>query len=222
MTSRTMLVLESASPGGSVALVRGARLLAATDIAAGGRRSERLMPAVVDTLRGARLTLADVDAVVCGAGPGGFTGLRISASIAKGIAMARGIPLYAISSLLLMVASVDPEPAEGDYLATLDAMRDESYVALVSVSPDGRLSLRERATIVPRSEVAALAARLGARTIGTGGDIDAAPHARGAPRLSDVIAQSEPVSLDGWEPDYGRLAEAQVRWERATGRSLAG
>ena len=30
-----------------------------------------------------------------------------------------------------------------------------------------------------------------------------------------------PVALDGWEPSYGRLAEAQVKWEAAHGRPLA-
>jgi len=29
-----------------------------------------------------------------------------------------------------------------------------------------------------------------------------------------------PVDLASWEPDYGRLAEAQVRWEAAHGRPL--
>jgi tRNA threonylcarbamoyladenosine biosynthesis protein TsaB len=37
--------------------------------------------------------------------------------------------------------------------------------------------------------------------------------------LAPTIAR-EPVDLASWEPDYGRLAEAQVRWEAAHGRSL--
>jgi tRNA threonylcarbamoyladenosine biosynthesis protein TsaB len=32
--------------------------------------------------------------------------------------------------------------------------------------------------------------------------------------------RSGPVDLAGWEPDYGRLAEAQVRWEAVHGRPL--
>jgi tRNA threonylcarbamoyladenosine biosynthesis protein TsaB len=39
--------------------------------------------------------------------------------------------------------------------------------------------------------------------------------------LESVIEQG-PVDLASWEPDYGRLAEAQVRWEAAHGRPLEG
>jgi hypothetical protein len=39
-------------------------------------------------------------------------------------------------------------------------------------------------------------------------------------RLGAWLAQP-PVSLAAWEPDYGRLAEAQVKWEQAHGRPLS-
>jgi tRNA threonylcarbamoyladenosine biosynthesis protein TsaB len=35
-----------------------------------------------------------------------------------------------------------------------------------------------------------------------------------------MLDRDGPVDLASWEPDYGRLAEAQVRWERAHGRPL--
>jgi tRNA threonylcarbamoyladenosine biosynthesis protein TsaB len=35
-----------------------------------------------------------------------------------------------------------------------------------------------------------------------------------------AIIEAGPVNLASWEPDYGRLAEAQVRWEAAHGRPL--
>jgi hypothetical protein len=59
------------------------------------------------------------------------------------------------------------------------------------------------------------------RTIGPGQEIDAHPHARGVAPLLPSIVESGPVNLASWEPDYGRLAEAQVRWEAAHGRPLA-
>ena len=39
-------------------------------------------------------------------------------------------------------------------------------------------------------------------------------------RLLDMPGAIERVDLDRWEPDYGRLAEAQVKWEAAHGRPL--
>jgi tRNA threonylcarbamoyladenosine biosynthesis protein TsaB len=38
--------------------------------------------------------------------------------------------------------------------------------------------------------------------------------------LFDQIEQQGPVDLERWEPSYGRLAEAQVKWEAAHGRPL--
>ena len=50
--------------------------------------------------------------------------------------------------------------------------------------------------------------------------MEAAPHARGVVRALAWLGARGPVSLDEWEPDYGRLAEAQVQWEDAHGRPL--
>jgi tRNA threonylcarbamoyladenosine biosynthesis protein TsaB len=46
------------------------------------------------------------------------------------------------------------------------------------------------------------------------------PRAASIMRLGVWLAQP-PVSLAAWEPDYGRLAEAQVKWEQAHGRPLS-
>ena len=50
--------------------------------------------------------------------------------------------------------------------------------------------------------------------------IDAAPHARGVARLIGETSVLRVVDRAGWEPSYGRLAEAQARWEQAHGRPL--
>jgi hypothetical protein len=76
--------------------------------------------------------------------------------------------------------------------------------------------------LVPSATVAAVAAEHGARPVGPGQaahSID--PHARAAARLGALIEATPPADLAGWEPAYGRLAEAQVKWEAAHGRPLA-
>src|SRR5262245_18956220 len=88
--------------------------------------SEELMPAVVAALDAAGVTIEDVSRVICGEGPGSFTSLRIAGSIAKGIAMGRGIPLYAVSSLALAAAA---NMERGRFVVTIDALRDEWFVA---------------------------------------------------------------------------------------------
>ena len=48
----------------------------------------------------------------------------------------------------------------------------------------------------------------------------AEPHAAGCVGLMDTIERAGPVDLERWEPSYGRLAEAQVKWEASHGRAL--
>jgi len=75
------------------------RLLAA-EIRQGARQhGEQLMPAVLAVCAAAGQRLADVDAVVCGAGPGPFTGLRVGLVSAAGLGDALGVPVYGVCSL---------------------------------------------------------------------------------------------------------------------------
>ena len=66
------------------------------------------MPAVADALREATVDPRQLDRIVCGAGPGSFTSLRIAGAIAKGLALSAGAPLHPVSSLLLVVAGTSP------------------------------------------------------------------------------------------------------------------
>ena len=63
--------------------------------------------------------------------------------------------------------------------------------------------------------------RLGAHAIGPRESFEVAPQARGVALLLQSVIAAGPVSLDKWEPAYGRLAEAQVKWEAAHGRALS-
>ena len=212
-----MLAIEASTYAASVALVKGETVLREMTVPMRDPKQERLMPAIASTL--GTTSVRELDAVVCGGGPGSFTSLRIAAAIAKGLAVAGGKPLFAISSLLLIVAGMETPPASGAWLATLDAMRGESFVQLIQVTSDG--AMRESDVRVVRdNEIEPIAEAAGARVAGPGRDIDVAPHARGVARLRDHAALSAPVDLASWEPNYGRLAEAQVRWEAAHRRAL--
>ncbi|MCC7193959.1 MAG: tRNA (adenosine(37)-N6)-threonylcarbamoyltransferase complex dimerization subunit type 1 TsaB [Gemmatimonadaceae bacterium] len=213
------LSLDAATYEGTVAVLRDGAVVAEASAAMRGETEERLTPAVVRALAQAGATARDVARVVCGGGPGSFTSLRIAGSVAKGIALGSDVPLYAVSSLALVVAGVR-DIAPGDYLAVLDAMRGESYAAPFRVHPGGRVAQSGEALLLPASAVAEAAARYGARPVGPGEELRAAPHARGVWRLRDELAAAAPVDLDAWEPWYGRMAEAQVRWEAAHGRAL--
>jgi tRNA threonylcarbamoyladenosine biosynthesis protein TsaB len=218
MTGLT-LALDASTYTGTVAVIDGGTVLAERAVAMRGAHEERLMPAVAEALAAAGVTAAGLARVVCGAGPGSFTSLRIAASIAKGIAAASSVPLFAVPSLALIAAGNDL-PA-GLWLAVLDAMRGEAYAAGYATS-DGTVAEIAPFALVAREAVAPMAQALGARLAGPAEETAVGPHARGVARLADWLAAAEPVDLAAWEPRYGRVAEAQARWEREHGRPLDG
>lgn len=215
------LVLDASTYRGTVAVLDDERLLVHAGVAMRGRDEERLMPAVVQALRDAGIGMDGVQRVICGAGPGSFTSLRIAASIAKGIAVGREVPLFGVSSMALIVAAnVTDGPRDvRRYLAVQDALRGESFVAGFE-HHQGAVRQMSDLRLVPSAEVQEIAAREGARAVGPDQPEQWQPGARGAALLLSDIVASGPVDLAGWEPVYGRLAEAQVRWEASHGRPL--
>ncbi|MFN2601684.1 MAG: hypothetical protein ABR582_02880, partial [Gemmatimonadaceae bacterium] len=122
-------------------------------------------------------------------------------------------------SLLLTVAAAESLGA-GVYLSVIPAMREEWFALLVELTRDGEVVARGEALIVADAKLAEAARRVDARPIGPGQELDFRPHARGVARLLNLIVDGGSVAIETWEPDYGRLAEAQVRWEAAHGRPL--
>ena len=215
------LVLEASTYAGSAAVIDGTRVVAARAVAMRGREHEALMPAVAAVLAEANVSPGAVERVVCGAGPGSFTSLRIAGAIAKGIAFAAVCPLVPVSSLALVVASREPF-GPGRYLAAIDALRGEHYVALFEVGETGGLRALGPELRVPSAEVLERAAAHDAIAVGPGreGAAHVDPRASAAARLADLLDATPAADLAAWEPAYGRLAEAQVKWEATHGRSL--
>jgi tRNA threonylcarbamoyladenosine biosynthesis protein TsaB len=93
------LALDTSGPLGSVALGSGARVLARGFLDRQGRHAAEMIPRISECLSEAGAAMADLAGVVVGAGPGSFTGVRVAAATAKGIAHALRIPLWPFSSL---------------------------------------------------------------------------------------------------------------------------
>jgi len=84
------------------------------------------------------LSMADshakpIDAVAISCGPGSYTGLRIGASMAKGICYGRDLPLIALPTLKVMsvpVLLMDELPEDALLCPMIDARRMEVYAAI--------------------------------------------------------------------------------------------
>ena len=126
-----LLAFETATRHLSVALWQDGELIErAEEVPNGG--SERLLPWVHELLAEADLALAQIDGIAFGAGPGGFTGLRLACGVAQGLAYGLDLPVVSVSTLeALALAS-----GERDVWACLDARMNEVYSAAYRVEGD--------------------------------------------------------------------------------------
>jgi tRNA threonylcarbamoyladenosine biosynthesis protein TsaB len=124
-----LLAFEAATRRLSVALWNeGALAEKSADVPNGG--SERLLPWAHELLAESGLSLKQLDGLAFGAGPGGFTGLRLACGVTQGLAYGLDVPVVPVGTLAaLALASGD-----GEVLACLDARMHEIYLAAYRVN----------------------------------------------------------------------------------------
>jgi tRNA threonylcarbamoyladenosine biosynthesis protein TsaB len=88
-----------------------------------------ILPMLDDVLNEANITLDKVDAIAFGRGPGAFTGLRIAAGVAQGIALSVEKPVIPVSTLaaLALQARLHEDYDNQTIVAALDARMQEVY-----------------------------------------------------------------------------------------------
>ena len=132
MEAPLTLAVETSTPVGSVALGSGQRLLAEIVIAESARHSELLLPAIDQLFHYAGAAHTQLGRIVVGGGPGSFTGLRVAAATAKGLAAALDLPVLAFPGLLAVAAGTG---LHGRVVCTLfDARRNEVYAACYRIA----------------------------------------------------------------------------------------
>ena len=89
------------------------------------QHADLALPAISTLLADAGLQLQQLDAILFGKGPGAFTGLRIAAGLAQGLATAAALPVIGISTLDAVAMALP----DGNGLAVLDARMGELYSA---------------------------------------------------------------------------------------------
>ena len=99
------------------------------EAAGGAKASAELLPAILALLTRAGATLADLDAIGFGRGPGAFTGLRTACSVAQGLALGAGKPVLAIDTLMAVAEDARQGAQQMQVWATTDARMDQIYAA---------------------------------------------------------------------------------------------
>jgi tRNA threonylcarbamoyladenosine biosynthesis protein TsaB len=126
-----LLAFEASTQRLSVALWCGGLLTEKFAVVPNGG-SERLLPWAGDLLAEAGLTLKQLDGIAFGAGPGGFTGLRLACGVAQGLACGLDVPVVPVCTLAALALGA----GDGPVLTCLDARMNEVYIAAYAVSGD--------------------------------------------------------------------------------------
>ena len=226
-----LLAFDTSTESMSIAVGDGVRVWAHTG-AGGAKASATLIPAILSLLGDAGLTLAGLDAIAFGRGPGSFTGLRTACSVAQGLAFGAGVKVLPVDTLLALAEEARHSQHANRIVAALDARMDEMYLARYDFSTDGAVLdaepelLRPEALQVPTgwalagNVFKAYGERLDAVLAPATLRIDALPTAAAMLRLAPgLIAAGHAVAADHALPRYIRDKVAKTTDERFAERA---
>lgn len=205
-------------------VVRDGRVLAERTASVEHSHVGHLPELVTATLADAGVALDALNVVAVSAGPGSFTGLRIGAAFAKGLAYAGGAALVGVSTLEAHAGCAAVHPGALLCVAN-DARKGEVYAALFAVDRDGRVERRwDDAAWRPDALLAALPSD--ATIVGDAGAVFAAHEAGVYPlrrceplrprggvvaRLgAAAFSQGATANVGDFEPTYVRAPDATL------------
>ena len=122
-----LLAFDTSTEACSAALLDDGEINSQFEVAP-RRHTELILPMIDQLLAGGECRLSDLDAIAFGRGPGAFTGVRIAAGIAQGLAFSSDLPVIPVSSLATLAQAVTNN---ADFIAAaIDARMHEVYFGL--------------------------------------------------------------------------------------------
>jgi tRNA threonylcarbamoyladenosine biosynthesis protein TsaB len=215
-----ILALDTATEGCSVSLAIGAHQIDRYAELERGH-AEQLLPMIDAVLSEGGVPLGDLDAIAFGRGPGGFTGVRLAASVAQGLAFGAGVGVVPISDLAAVAQQVyQRDPSVRRVLVVNDARMREVYWAAFecgdSLTPAGieRVSAAID-VLLPVGEGRWAAAGRGLKAWSDLADrcrtAGAALYPELLPRASEILALARPAVVAGRILDPAQALPVYVR-----------
>lgn len=177
-------------------------VVASREVGAFRASNVKLLPEIDALLKQENIARDQVACVVCGRGPGSFTGVRICMASAKGIAIGLDVPLFGVSTADAQAWQQWHAGVRGQLMVIGDAMRKEVYPVRYTLSDTGIERLN--------SDFVMKAAELPAWLGGASGDrSQLVITGDGLKKYADLCA------------DQGTLADESQRYPTGTGLLLA-
>ena len=126
MTNLTLLALDTSTEACSVALLYNGEKTYLNELAQ-RTHAKRILPMIDEILTDSGLKLNQLDALAFGRGPGSFTGVRVGAAIAQGLALGADLPVIPISNLTAMAQAAFELYQAENVAAAIDARMNEVY-----------------------------------------------------------------------------------------------
>lgn len=186
------------------AATRSISLVASAEAKAHRASNTQLLVRIDSLLKETGIEKESIGCIVCGRGPGSFTGVRIAMATAKGVASALSVPLVGVSTLDSIAWNLQAEGVRGQVAIIADAMRHEVYPVRYVIDEAG-LERLDSDTVV-KVEAGAENLQAGWRAEWIAGDA--------LYKYSDLFAPCGPlVAEDLWAPTgRGLLKATEALW----------
>ena len=149
---KNLLAIDTATESLSVALQFNRQTFHRFEICP-QQHSQKLLPMIDDVLNEAGATLADLEGLVFGRGPGSFTGVRIATGMIQGLALGSQLPVVGVSTLATMAQQAIAEQQASHIVTAIDARMNEVYFACFEASAQLAVAILDEQVCAP--EIAA-------------------------------------------------------------------
>jgi tRNA threonylcarbamoyladenosine biosynthesis protein TsaB len=196
-----ILALDTATESCSAATLLDGRLTARERLLERGH-AECILTLIDEVLAQGGVELTELTAVAFGRGPGSFTGVRLAASIAQGLAYGAGVPVVAVSDLAAVAQrGLREEGAALRVLVCNDARMREVYWGCFERSAEGLATAVGPEQVGPPGTVRVPAQwPPGAGSFGAGSGFTAYPELRASlegalSRVLEIRPRAEEIAL---------------------------
>ncbi|MFQ1000132.1 tRNA (adenosine(37)-N6)-threonylcarbamoyltransferase complex dimerization subunit type 1 TsaB [Gilliamella sp. BG6] len=224
----TILAIDTSTEACSVALIYRNEITHDFIISARDH-TKQILPMVDKLLALSDCSLAQVDAIAFGQGPGSFTGVRIGIGVAQGLALGIDKPMIGVSTLMTLAQGVYRTQKATKVIATIDARMGEVYLGQYSYSNNQWQTVISECVIAPEKVIEKVE-NIGNDSYCAGSGWQTYPDMIKGIRQSDILLphaqdlvvlaknkwlKNEVVNVEQVEPTYLRN---EVTWKKLPGR----